>query len=324
MQTDTRTLPRIDYAAHPAYGGMLAPDQALGAKALAALEPVIEEMRRVEAERVEKFGYRYGVSGEDDVALVERSYVQRRVPAAFMDPIEAAARPYVEALKARLEGPIAAGQTIPFKLVNKALSAEADPAIWGAVEGAMRETGALETVRAFFGARSAKLNSLAIFANPPNQSWIGTPFRDLSAETPPTAGMHIDSNGKCYLKAILYLNEVGPEQGPTCVVPGSHAWEAGSEARIVRRAFDRSSLLGRSQAERRQFISLPQALQVKAEFGGDLLAGDPETVALLASEFVSTGERGTYTLFNPEAVHRGGAVRTGERLAVQITMAARF
>lgn len=318
------SLPQIDYAAHPAYGGMLEPDSALGQQALQLLRPLIEEMTRVEAERVEKFGYRYGSSGQADRGLIEHSYVCERLGAAEMDRIEAAAAPYVRALKDKLEGPVAAGQAIPFKRVNHVLDETTDPEVWRAVETAMREAGAYETVRGFFNASSAKLNSLAVFVNPPNQSWIGAPFRDVEAETPPTAGMHIDSNGKCYLKAILYLNEVGPDQGPTCVVPGSHAWDQGGEERIRRRAFDRSKLLGRAEAHRRQLISLPKDLQVKAEFGGDILPGSPEAEALMADEYVSTGGRGTYTLFNPEAVHRGGDVRSGERQALQITLAARF
>jgi ectoine hydroxylase-related dioxygenase (phytanoyl-CoA dioxygenase family) len=209
-------------------------------------------------------------------------------------------------------------------MVNSVLDETADVELWTAVDDALREAGLLEMVRVFHGAVWSKLNSLAVFVNPPNQSWIGPSFRDRSAETPPTAGMHIDSNGKSYLKMILYLNEVGPEQGPTAVVPGSHEWDSGSVDRIRRRAFDRSKLLGRSMLERQHFISLPQELQVKAEFGGDLLRGSPEADALLASEFVSTGECGHYTVFNPEAVHRGGAVRSGERHALQITLGARW
>ncbi len=324
MQQTLTSLPKIDYAAHPAYGGMLEADPDLGQRALGLLEPLVAEMTRVEAERMEKFGYRYGWSSEEDRGLVENSYVQARLPGKAMDRIEAAAKPYVGLLKQRLADPIAAGKTIPFKLVNHVLQETADPEIWGAVNQAMRDAGALDTVTRFFSGASAKLNSLAVFVNPPNQSWIGAPFRDLSAETPPTAGMHIDSNGKCYLKAILYLNDVGAEQGPTSVVPGSHAWDAGSTERIVRRAFDRSKLLGRAQTERRMFLSLPRDMQVKAEFGGDLLPDGEDTRALVAQEFVSTGERGTYTLFNPEAVHRGGAVSAGERLALQITLSARF
>jgi ectoine hydroxylase-related dioxygenase (phytanoyl-CoA dioxygenase family) len=202
------------------------------------------------------------------------------------------------------------------------LDPEGDAGLWTAVDEALRDEGLLEMVRVFHGAVWSKLNSLAIFVNPAN--WTGPAFRDNCAGTPPTAGMHIDSNGKSYLKMILYLNEVGAEQGPTSVVPGSHAWDCGSVDRIRRRAFDRSRLLGRKMMDRKSFISLPEELQVKAEFGGDLLPGGAETEALLASEFVSTGERGHYTVFNPEAVHRGGAVTAGERHALQITLGARW
>jgi hypothetical protein len=322
MHTAMTSLPYIDYAAHPAYGGMLEPDPQLGERALEVLSPLIDEMTRVEAERVEKFGYRYGHSTSAERELVENSFVCGRLPGADMDRIGGAAAPYVDALKDRLKDKIAQGEPIGFKMVNTVLDPNADAAIWTSVNDALREEGLLEMVRVFHGAIWSKLNSLAIFVNPPN--WTGPAFRDQSAETPPTAGMHIDSNGKCYLKMILYLNEVGPEQGPTSVVPGSHEWDSGGLERIHRRAFDRSKLLGRKQLDRQKLLSLPKALQVKAEFGGDLLPDSPQTQALLANEFVSTGERGHYTVFNPEAVHRGGAVRSGERIALQITLGARW
>ena len=324
MHTVMTSLPKIDYAAHPAYGGMLEPDPALGEQALQILTPVIAEMTRVEAERVEKFGYRYGHASNAERELVQNSFICGRLPTTDMDRIGRAAAPYVEALQAKLREPVARGDTIPFKMVNRVLDETADAEIWTIVDEALREAGLHETVRVFHGAIWSKLNSLAVFVNPPNQSWIGPSFRDQSAATPPTAGMHIDSNGKCYLKMILYLSDVGPDQGPTAVVPGSHAWDSGGVERIRRRAYDRSKLLGRSALERHQFISLPQELQVKAEFGGDLLPGSLEAEALLATEFVSTGERGHYTVFNPEAVHRGGAVRAGERHALQITLGARW
>ncbi len=323
MSVALKTLPKIDYASHPAYGGMFEPDPALGEQARRLLEPLIEEMRAAEAQRVEQFGYRYGYEDAAGEELVRRGLVVERLPGGTIDKVEAVATPYVTAMRERLAEAKASGAPIKFSMVNNVLDEARDAELYGAVNAAMTETGALERVRVFYGAKSSKLNSVAVFVNPEGQSW-SDPLRDYDAEPPPTAGMHIDSNGKCYIKAILYLNDVGPEQGPTCVVPGSHGWETGSQERIIRRAYDRSKLLGRSALDRRMFLSLPDELQLKAEFGGDLLPDNEETQGLLAEEVVSTGERGTYTMFDPETVHRGGAVRAGERIALQITMRPRF
>ncbi len=139
-------------------------------------------------------------------------------------------------------------------------------------------------------------------------------------EAPPTAGFHIDSNGKCFVKVVLYLSDVGPDQGPFGLARGSHRWAEGSEERIFRRAFDKSDLVVRSAKKRRMFLSLPPQMQVKAEFGGDMLADSPEAKALLDQEIVATGPRGQVNLFDPEGVHRGGNVRQGERRVVLITM----
>ncbi len=82
---------------------------------------------------------------------------------------------------------------------------------------------------------------------------------------------------------------------------------------------DKSDLVVRSAKKRRMFLSLPEEMRVKAEFGGDMLPGSPAAVALLAEEFVATGPRGQLNLFDPEGVHRGGNVRKGERRAILIT-----
>jgi hypothetical protein len=68
------------------------------------------------------------------------------------------------------------------------------------------------------------------------------------------------------------------------------------------------------------FLSLPEEMQVKAEFGGDMLPDSPETLALVRDEFVVTGPAGQLNLFDPEAIHRGGDVRAGERRVMLITM----
>ncbi len=320
----TAPLPKIDYLRHPYYGGMFEPDSELGARAQEVLRPLIEEMARVEQDRVARFGYHYGYEDKVGEDLVLRGVSQVQLPPRLIDRISQAASPVVESMRARISALRQAGKAIRFKTVNHPLSQETDPDLWRSVDDMLRETQTLEVVRAFFGAKSARINSLAMFVNPANQEWASQIFRDLDVETPPTAGFHVDSNGKCYVKGILYLNDIGPEQGPFGIIPESHRWAEGTRDRIHRRAFDRSPLLARNADERRVFISLPEDMQVKAEFGGDLIPDSAEARRMLEEEFVSIGPRGMLSLFWPEAIHRGGNVRSGERHALQITLTAQW
>ena len=317
-------LPSIDYLSHPAYGGLFAPDPAAGAQALEILQPLIEEMAAVEAQRASRFGYDYGVAGRQGEELSVRGVTQVQLPAELMNPVHAAAQPVIASIQTRIAETRAAGKAIRFKTVEQMLTPEAHADLWRAVDGFLRQLGIYDTVAAFYRAKSARINGLALFVNPPSQEWANRLFKDVKLDTPPTAGFHIDSNGKCYIKGILHLNDVGPEQGPTGVVPESHLWGQGSYDRIRRRAFDRSPLLARSAEARRAFISLPPELQVKAEFGGDMSPASPEAQALLADELRAVGPRGLLTLFDPEAVHRGGNVSAGERHALQLVLTAQY
>ena len=317
-------LPRIDYLSHPAYGGLFAPDPAAGVEALRMLEPLIEEMTEVEAQRVGRFGYDYGAINAQGEELVQRGVTQVRLPDELLDPVHAAAQPMIQHVQKRITDARGAGRPIRFKTVEQVLSQETHGDLWNAVDRFLSELNIYETVAAFFRGKSARINSLALFVNPPSQEWANRLFKDVKIETPPTAGFHIDSNGKCYIKGILHLNDVGPEQGPTGVVPGSHLWGQGSRDRVIRRAFDRSPLLTRAAAMRRAFISLPEELQVKAEFGGDMDPDSPEAAMLIQQELQAVGPRGMLTLFDPDAIHRGGNVRSGERHALQLVLTAQY
>jgi hypothetical protein len=320
----TGELPRIDYLSHPAYGGLFQPDPGAGARARAMLEPLIEEMTAVEAQRVGRFGYDYGAVNRQGEELIERGLTQLQLTDDLIDPVHAAAWPLIQDMQARIAAARAAGQPIRFKTVEQVLSKEAHGRLWKAVDRFLLQTAIYDTVAAYFRGRSARINGLALFVNPPSQEWANRLFKDVDLEVPPTAGFHIDSNGKCYIKGILHLSDVGPDQGPTGVVPKSHLWGQGSQDRVIRRAFDRSPLLARTAEMRRAFISLPEELQVKAEFGGDMTTGAPDAQALLDQEFRAVGRKGLLTLFDPDTVHRGGNVKTGERHALQLVLTAQY
>ena len=317
--TDTR-LPKIDYAAHPAYGGMLEPLASLGQRALKVLEPLIAEAREIEQEKRERFGFRHGFAESVGEALVSDGAASIQLTPSQLEPVERAAGPVLASIARTLDETRAAGERVKYKTAHQGVAADTHPELWSAVERAMRESGALDITAAYFGAPAAKVRSAGLLLNQPDQDWATRLYRDIDLEAPPTAGFHIDSNGKCFVKVVLYLSDVGEAQGPFGMVRGSHRWAEGSEERIFRRAFDKSDLVIRSAKKRRMFLSLPPQMQVKAEFGGDMLADSPEAKALLDQEIVATGPKGQVNLFDPEAIHRGGNVRQGERRVVLITM----
>jgi hypothetical protein len=318
-----RQLPRIDYAAHPAYGGMFKPEPRLGAEAEARLAPIIEDVERTEQERNAVFGYRYNTPSDITRELAADGCSVRQLEPELLEPLHGAAAPLIATIRERLDELRAAGEPIGFKATQELIAPDRYPDLWKLAGQTMRRSGVVQASIDYFGSLDAKLKAAAVMVNQPGQSWCTDIFRDGAAETPPTVGFHIDSSGYCTLKVVLYLNDVGPDQGPFGVVSTSHLWEQGSLGRVRRRAFDRSPLVSRSPGQRKAFLSMPEALQVKAEFGGDMPSGAPETAALLAEERVMTGPRGQLNLFDPEAIHRGGHARQGERHVFLLSVAAR-
>jgi len=311
-----KALPKIDYAAHPLYGGMFEPNPVLGAQMQAALAPLIERTAKDEHARVERFGYRYGCCDALTRELAEQGSATRQLPAAAIDAIHAAARSRLELLQGQLRAAAAAGERSKKKTAWKVVDIGCE--LWTTVDQALRDMGLFEATATVFGAPAAKLRSMNVLVNYPDPDWITRLFRDVEVGAPPTGGLHFDPDHRCSTKMVLYLNDVGPEQGPFSIVPGSHRWDERSQDRIYRSAFDRLGTVVRSAKWRKRFLSLPAEMQTKAEFGSDMIPGSPEAEALLEAEQVMTGPRGQLNMFNPDAIHRGANVTVGERHAMLI------
>jgi hypothetical protein len=316
-------LPVIDYARHPAYGGAFAPDETLARNALELLQPLIREMEEVEAWKTEVFGYRWGHDSATGETLARDGLVRLQLPPALIDPIGRDAEPLLATIRARMADIRSAGQIVHFMDRMEMVEEASHPELWSSLDVMLRETGAYELTRHFFGGKGAKLKSAGVLLSVPERDGHDPQMRAEGADLP-AEGLHIDSSGRCILKAVLYLNDVGPGQGPFGMAPGSHRWEAGSRGRLLRRAFDRSSLVARGTKPRRMFVSLPRELQLKAEFGGDMLPQWPQTQALVQQVDASIGPRGLLSLFDPEAIHRGGQAISGERRAILITLRSRY
>ena len=157
-------------------------------------------------------------------------------------------------------------------------------------------------------------------------------FDDLSLAPPRTAQMHYDFE-YAIPKAMLYLNDVGPEQGPFAYCPKSPKWKnAGVRLCLYKEIISAFSdfvtslakikpgePLFRSPLARNLLASLPAPLRGTAMPGDFTLDKTAESETLLASEKLVTGPAGSFTLFTGgHVMHRGGLVREGERIVLQI------
>src|SRR3954470_13366884 len=97
-----RDLPRIDYAAHPLYGGIFAPKPHQREMMVEALKPHVEEIEGCEALRASQFGYRYGWNDELSQELAVDGAATRQLPARALDQIHDHLRPAIELVQERI------------------------------------------------------------------------------------------------------------------------------------------------------------------------------------------------------------------------------
>lgn len=131
-------------------------------------------------------------------------------------------------------------------------------------------------------------------------------------------------------KLTIYLGDVGLEQGPFKYVIGSHKFERPEFRLTFFKEFDqeiRCSLtreiyyrpLFSKQKYRSVFAQLPELLQGTSHFGDDILDDTPMSDSLLENELTVTSDKTNFFIFNgSRGIHRGGQVKTGERLVMYI------
>ena len=316
------SFPQIDYASHPAYGGMFDADVAKAARAQAKIAPFTEESVRAQADRLRRIEER-GDPGSDLARLVASEGVARLDGrGAEFDAFASEAAPLVQFVRQRIDHARDEGEAVTREVAKLWVPRETQAPFFATATRLLKGAGILDTVRRYFGADGAKVRNLTVVVNRPGQSWHSRLFRDVDVETPSTTGMHIDTDPGCVLKTVIYLSEVGPEQGPFGCVPYSHLWEQEGPNRARRRACHKARLTQLDPDTRHAFASLPAPYQLKASFGGDIPAGSAEGEALLASEQQTYGPPGQLSLFDPEMMHRGGHIRSGERVVVLVGMGA--
>jgi hypothetical protein len=262
-----------------------------------------------------------------------------RLSADEMATIQDAIAPFIARLRAKLENPAAESAIAPAPVAlastrhNSTLSAlhkqfnprsaenelfiheEAAPALFAALRAALTRQGALAAASRYQG-RPLDVTFLKLLFNRAEDTWWRSPFADVGLGDPAGVSMHVDHLWTT--KAILYLTQVGADNGPFSYCLGSNHIRIGWLEGAARRANDRVNLSSCKPEHRRLFHALPKKFRRKAKFGNDLESDHPDLARLLASERHFTSADGDLILFDDRGIHRGGLVQAGERFMLQI------
>lgn len=191
-------------------------------------------------------------------------------------------------------------------------------ALFDQVEAILETSGALQGVAAYIGRKASLIDANPQINDTSDDFWQHI-FTDLPATDRPNRYMHRDASGGD-VKAIFYMSDVGPANGPFSYVLGSHRARSSTLVDWIEEANDQGPLSGTNLRSRQVFAALPQALQRKCSCGNDLLPGTEVSERLLAAEWTILAPRGHVVLFDTKGFHRGGLVKQDERIVLTCVM----
>jgi len=194
-----------------------------------------------------------------------------------------------------------------------------------------KKQGALDNLGQYMGTDYI-LGGCALELSVPMSTWWRNKFKGIKA--PETMYAHIDESiGNP--KAIIYLSNVGENNGPTEYYLGAYeALKLNSLQELVGRVInvpgnDTKSTLHQyykreyhqvmsSENMRKHFMRIPEIIRFNSHFGWDVVSGSAMENSLLKRKREVLGPQGTYILFDgSRLLHRGGLIEFGERLALQ-------
>jgi hypothetical protein len=236
---------------------------------------------------------------------------------ARMDPttyarVKAAVGPLIAQLR-RARGARSGGGR-EFEESRGAALRTAHSELFAAVEDMLARSGTLDACSGYIG-HPVTLVDVNPQVNDCSDDFWQRIFPDVAAHDCPTAYFHRDASGGD-IKAILYLSDVGSENGPFCYAVGSHRVRGSTIGDWIEETNDQSGFSGTAPECRRRFSALPKALRRKCAFGNDIQAGSDIARRLLGSQWTIEAAQGHLVLFDTKGIHRGGMVQRGERIVL--------
>ncbi len=197
-----------------------------------------------------------------------------------------------------------------FKDGQHHLDPDKDATIFAAVDELFHAEHVYAAGSAYAG-RQVKLKTMAVQVNTARSTALTYgELNDAGLPKPRTRYLHVDSALWPPLKVLIYLNEVGPDDGPFRYVVGSHRIASEFEL-MVRKTNDKLGI------QRERFMALPLELRKYTDFGGVMDPKGPHAKALMSRERQFCDGVSDLILFDFNGVHRGGFVRKGPRYMLQ-------
>lgn len=187
-------------------------------------------------------------------------------------------------------------------------------ALFEALEALFTQSGVFDTAQAYLG-RKVKLIDVNPQINDSSDDFWRRVFPDLDQPTPTCAYFHRDTSGGD-IKAIVYMSDVGPDNGPFGYVIGSHLMPLPASEDHVSEANDSNGMAGSEIENRRCFAALPAAWRHKGAFGNDVIDDSPLAHAIQGGLWTITASKGSIVMFDTKGVHRGSLVEQGERRVI--------
>ena len=178
------------------------------------------------------------------------------------------------------------------------------------------ESEKIYSVGSAYAGRKISLKTLAVQVNTQRATTLTYGELDeFGRPRPRTRYLHIDSAFWPPLKVLVYLNPVGPDQGPFRYVVGSHRLASDYEL-VVRKTNDKAGIHNAT------FMALPRPFRMYTEFGDAMDPDSDQADRLLEKERTYGDGVADLILFDFNGVHRGGFVRSGWRYMLQCCFSA--
>jgi hypothetical protein len=205
--------------------------------------------------------------------------------------------------------------------------------IRGVLNREFAKIGVLDAMSAYVG-RKTRVVGLSLELSVPAATWWRNTLESL-VRPPKTLYAHLDETISLP-KSIVYLSDVTEENGPTSCYPRAYEnLELNPLQEIVGRVVGvvgnrATSPLHQhygksyhqsinSQRFREHFMKLPESIRFNSHLGWDVMPGGALETRLADTETRMIGPAGTCVVFDgARLLHRGGLVRSGERLALQV------